>query len=188
MAASKKSQEQKEKGKKSDQPSTTKKLGVIIFMVIIVVAIAGALVYGLNRSSQTQTSITVFENNFNAAPKVAILVTAFNATTLASSTGCATALIEELTATHGSAHKNASDISFYVINSTKCLYAPQLGLGQTYLNSTPAGCVNMSRSVPSIFINYSKTNSTVITPEALYVSGTGALLTQCGVASEITAT
>jgi hypothetical protein len=186
MAASKKAPEQKQKG---DSKQGGRGLGVALFAIIIIVVVAGGLVYGLNMSQQGQTSIAVFEGNFDSAARVSVLVTAYNGTTLAAATGCATGLIEQLTATHGSAHKNASMISFYVINSTKCVYAPQLGSSSsTYSNSTPGKCINMSRSTPSIFINYSDTNRTVITPDALYVSGTTGFLSQCGVASEITAT
>ncbi len=184
MAASKKAQEKKDSTKQSK-----KNIGVLAFIIIIIIVIAGALVYGLNSSSQSQTSIGVFQSNFDSVSNVSVVVTAYNGTTLAASTGCAASIIEELTATHGSAHKNASMIGFYVINSTNCLYTEHLGLiGATYLNATPRSCINMSKSTPSIFINYSSTNKTTITQKALYISGTIGFLTQCGVATEITAT
>ncbi len=185
MAAIRKAQEQK----KGTALPGSRKLAVVIFIIIIVAAVAGGLVYGLNWLPQSQTSIGVFEGNFDSAVNVAIIVTAYNSTTLAASTGCATGVIEQLTATHGAAHKSASMISLYVINSTSCLYAPQLGTSSSaYSNSTPGACLDMVKSVPRIFINYSKTNSTVITPDALYISGNVQFLNQCGVASEITAT
>jgi hypothetical protein len=186
MASSKKAP----KEEKKDSPDQSKRnVGVVVLVVIIVLAVAGALAYGLNAPQQSQTSIDVFESNFDSAQNVSIIVTAYNGPTLAASSGCASSLIEQVTATHGSAHKNASMIGFYVINSTKCLYTQHLRItGAKYSNSTPEFCVNLTKGTPSIFINYSNANRTIIMPDALYVSGTMEFLSQCGVASEITAT
>ncbi|MFI5412935.1 MAG: hypothetical protein ACHQX1_03515 [Candidatus Micrarchaeales archaeon] len=187
MASKKESGESKQASKKEKAEKTDRKtiLAVIIFAIIIVFAVAGAVTYGLNNNGST--SFATFSNNFNNAQHVAILVTAYNGTALSSTVGCATNLIEQIVATHSSAHKNATAIDFYVINQTSCIYSPG-GLGQAQNNfshSTPGQCVNMSASEPRIFINYSTTNNSRITPQALYVSGNIKFLVECGVASEL---
>ncbi len=160
-------------------------IAAIIFIVIIVFAIAGALVYGLNNNGST--SLGTFTNNFNSAHRVAIIVTEYNGTQLSATVGCATSLIEQLVAAHGSAHKNATSIDFYIMNRTRCTYSSQLGNPQNNSSqtSTVQQCLTMAQSEPRIFINYSNTNSSRITPQALYVSGNINFLVECGVATEL---
>lgn len=159
-------------------------IGVVIFIIVIIAIIAGGLAYGLNR--QTGTSITTFENNFNSAPTVAIVVWANNNTNLGPPISCATNLIEELTSSHESAHRAASSIVQYYMNNTVCSYS-QIGVSANATTATPAQCRTMSAQYPRILINYSNTNSTSITPDALYVSGDLLFLSECGVASQISA-
>jgi len=174
---------------KSSSSRKSGKLGVVVFIIIIVIVIAGALVYGLNASSQSQTSIGVFESNFDSASNVSIVVTGYVGSNVSLATDCALNLIEQLTVTHGPAHKASTMINFYVINSTICIYSTQFGTpGSNYTHTTPSNCASMSKKVPSIFINYSATNFTSITPTALRLSGDASFLEKCGVASEITAT
>ncbi len=183
-----------ERGEKAQSHTRQKRgqgraLAVLLFIVVAVFAIAGGLVYGLNRAQQS-TSISTFENNFDAAPRVALLVTAYNGLALAATVGCATNLIEQLAATHGSAHRDTSTIDFYVINQSACVYSPY-GLGSSYINyskASPSQCLSMSANEPRIFINFSSANQTMITPTALYVMGDVDYLTQCGVAAELTST
>jgi hypothetical protein len=156
----------------------------VVFIVIMFIAVAGGLVYGLNRS--TGTSITTFENNFNSAPTIAIVVSAKNNTELGPPISCATNLIEEITSAHGSAHRSASSIVQYYMNASICSYS-QIGVSENATAATPAQCLSMSSAYPRIVINYSDTNSTTITPDALYVSGNLQFLSECGVASEISA-
>ncbi len=173
------------KQEKKAAPSDGKKfIAVIVFTVIIVAVIAGGLVYGLNAT--TGTSITTFESNFDAAPHVAVVVYGANNTALSPAIDCASNLIEQLTSTHGSAHKDPTTISYFVMNQTSCSYTTT-GLGSPSNSTSTAQCLKMSTSTPAIFINYSLVNKTVITTDTLYVSGDVRFMIQCGVASEITA-
>ncbi len=158
-----------------------------IFIIIIVFALAGGLVYGLN--SGRPASFSTFQGNFNSAPRVAILVTANNGTQLAATVGCATALIQQIVASRTS-HRNASTIDYYVMNATSCVFSPT-GIGgslQNYSYTTPKACVNVTTREPSIFINYTTTNETIINARSLVVEGDYRFLSQCAVASEIVST
>ena len=165
---------------KGGQP---RKYIAVIGIAAIIVIIAGAVVYGLN--STKQTDFTTFRGNFNSAGRVAIYATGYNGTALSSTIGCATAVIESVI---GSPiyHRNASSIDLFVINQTKCVF--ENGIGGTvgnYIFNSIGNCLNTSMHEPSIFINYSSVNSTVIKPIALYVSGNEQFLSLCGVAAEI---
>lgn len=176
---------EKREGKQAEAKSKgLKGVWVALFIVIIFAIVAGGLVYGLSR--QTGTSITTFENNFNAAPTVAIVVYANNNSELGPPISCATNLIEELTSSHGTAHRAASSIVQYYMNSSVCSYS-QIGVSENGTTTTTARCLAMSAEYPRIIINYSTTNNTSITPDVLYVSGDTRFLSECGIASEISA-
>lgn len=166
--------------------SAGKKLAAVIFALVIIFAIAGVLVYGINTSAPANFS--TFQKNFDSAPRVGIIVTEYNETALAATVGCATALIEQIVGNQQS-HRNASTIDFYVLNATTCTYSAS-GIGgeiSNYSYTSKANCIATGESEPSIFINYSNTNSTLIYPTTLYVSGDARFLGQCGIASEISA-
>lgn len=177
--------EKQPKKKPDDKSSSSKKYAAVIGTIAIILIIAGALVYGLSGSNPT--SFSTFRSNYNSASRVAIYASAgTNGTGISSTIGCATALVESLIASPSS-HRNASTIDFFIMNQTACVY--ENGVGGTvgnYTYNSPGNCINTSRSEPSIFINYSAVNSTVIKPTALYISGDAQFLSLCGVASEIT--
>ena len=158
-----------------------------IFIIIIMFAIAGGLVYGLNRGAPA--SFSTFQSNFNSAPRVAIFVTANNGTQLAATVGCATSVIQQIVASK-TTHRNASTIDFYVMNATSCVYSPT-GIGgqlQNYTYSTPGRCINVSTKEPSLFINYTDANTTIIKSTSLVIEGNYRFLLQCAVASEMAST
>ncbi|HUC38809.1 MAG TPA: hypothetical protein VL944_01635 [Candidatus Acidoferrum sp.] len=179
-------QKREERPKRQAEPKKgeRRKYIAVVAIVIIVVIVAGAVVYGLNATQPT--SISTFKNNFNSASRVSIYITAYNGTALSYSIGCATSIIESIVG-NGQNHRNASTIDLFIANQTTCVY--QSGIGSVVTNYTFGSienCTNTARSEPSIFINYSSTNRTTITPRTLYVSGDGQFLSLCGVASEIT--
>ncbi len=101
--------------------------------------------------------------------------------------GCSTQLIEQLIASK-TQHRNASTIDYYVMNATQCSYSgASLGSAGGSINTTPTECLNLAGTEPRIFINYSSTNSTFVSPTALYIHGNMKFMLQCGIASEITA-
>ena len=176
---------------RSSQKSSDKKPGrmssiAIIIAIVAVIAVIAAIAYARLYSSSS-SSFNAFKSAFNSAPKVGIYVTADNSTGLSSTVGCATTLIERIVETPQT-HRSPSSIGFYVMNSTSCVYSSN-GLGGTIKNYTytsTENCLNFSRGVPSIFLNYSNANSTLITHDSLYISGDAAFMNQCGIAYELT--
>ncbi len=155
----------------------------VIGLVVIVAAIAGALIYGL-RPSSPAGSISRFQHTFVSAATVGVYVADFNVTGYPLADGCANNLIEMMVASTQN-HRAPASINFFVVNQSSCSYSR--GLGST-INTTvisAAQCMNLTATEPSIFVNYSATNSTVVKDNVLYVSGTGKFLSECGVASEL---
>ena len=199
MAANVKVSNRKEKGQESAAqrqkrqglaPSATRSRSVtfLVVSVAIIIAIVGTalLLVSYNPPGNKQTSFSTFMNNFLTSNGVAIYVSSANESAYPSAIACATALIETIEA-NAATHKSVSAIGFYVMNQTSCTYKPG-GLGSAitnYTNTTPSVCLALSTGLPRIFINYSATNSTVIKPYDLYVSGTSSFLNECGIASEI---
>jgi len=126
-----------------------------------------------------------FASNFHSAPKVAIYIDAHNSTALVSTESCATDIIENIVASR-QYHRNASSIEFFVLNQSECFTNSQnLGVASNYTQMPASECINMSNSMPSIFINYSTRNSTIITGEKLIIIGDAIFLRECGVAAAL---
>ena len=159
----------------------------IAIALVIVIAAALAVYYFRFENSSSQASFASFRNTFNSAPKVAIYVVSSNSTGLGATVGCATQLIEKLLETPQT-HRNSSTIGFYVMNSTSCTYSSS-GLGsaiKNYTYTSASNCISFSKSEPSIFLNYSVENRTIITRTALYLEGNSAFMGECGIAYEMT--
>jgi len=131
-------------------------------------------------------NFTEFKDNFNSAPRVNIYVTAQNGTELSSTVGCATTLIERIVDTKQT-HRSPSTISFYVMNSTSCVYSSNSlsGTIKNYTYASTEHCLNFSKGVQSIFLNYSQLNTTAVKPNSLYISGSAALFNNCGIATQL---
>ncbi len=189
MASAKASKE----SKKATKAAESEGGGYLVPAVIIVAVIAIALVLGYLASSTIlggggggQQSLQGFENSFYAAQRVGIYVTYLNGSSFAYADGCASNLIESITASR-SHHRNMTTIDLMIIaNSTSCL-APNGPLGSA--NGTKvipiSSCLAISHSEPSIFINYSDTNSTAVRSGNLYTSGDALFLSECGISSEL---
>lgn len=176
--------EGKPKERKQQGPGATKYLVGIIFVVLIIgIAIfANSL---LTTKPSPSGSFQLFKKNFDSASRVDIFVEDPNSTVYQSTFGCASAVIIQIIANQTN-HRNSSTIDFNVINQTSCIRSSGLG-GSTsnYITTSLQNCLNTSRTEPALFINYSGTNSTIIGPEDMYVSGTLLFLRECGIASEI---
>ena len=150
----------------------------IAAIVIVILAAGGYLVI----SNYASTSISTFLFNFNSAPRVAVSIIYDNASHLQEIISCSTSIIQAISHT-----RNASSIDFFIMNSSTCYYSPT-GLGHTISNistkSAPS-CLGVADSEPSIFLNYSVVNRTLITPYHLYVSGDSASMASCGVAVDL---
>ncbi len=173
-----------EKKQEKKNTGNGRKYLAVIGIVVVFIAVAGGLVYGLGRTQPT--SFSTFKQNFDSAPRVAIYATGYNGTQLGSTIGCATAVIESIVGS-STYHRNSSTIDLYVMNSTACTFENGIG-GQisNYSFNSIGNCLSASQHEPSIFINYSETNITRITPTTLHISGNEQFLELCGVASEIT--
>lgn len=171
---------------KQDQRQKSSSRSYLPIMIIVaVVAIAIAVGYlATSQGAGGGQTFQGFQNGFYSAPRVAIYATYDNSTY---QINCAIKVIGSITASRAH-HRNSSTIDFFVIaNSTSCL--SQSGpLGSTN-NGTKvtqiADCLAVSGHEPSIFINYSATNSTTIRAGNLYTRGDALFLSECGIASEL---
>ena len=156
-----------------------------IAAAIAFVAIVAASYFAISTLYHGTTSggFSAFKANFYSAPRVAIYATAYNGTVLSGTVGCATAIIENIVA-NAQAHRNSSTIDFFIINQTACTYVAGLGMSNG-TETTVGSCLNMSGMEPTIYINYSLTNRTVVTPNYLYTSGDRLFLSECGIATEL---
>ena len=84
--------------------------------------------------------------------------------------------------------RKASTIDFFLINSANatCTYS-KTGLGGSVvpLQANASYCLSIANSEPGIFLNYSNTNSTRITPSHLYAYGDSAYMAECPIAVEL---
>ncbi len=173
------------KAAKAEQVPAKTKYIAGIGLAVIILAIAGALFYGLQPSQPS--SIGAFQASFLSANTIGIYVGDFNATGYPPADGCANNLIETAVA-NAQHHRAPGSINFFVVNTTSCSYSHGLGgtVNTSVINVTQ--CLGFSATEPSIFINYSTTNSTLVRDGVLYISGTLKFLSECGIASEIYST
>ncbi|MGC8572004.1 MAG: hypothetical protein ACP5RI_03030 [Candidatus Micrarchaeia archaeon] len=161
-------------------------ISISAFIIIIIAVIFGAYQYYV--TPQQSTSFSTFISNFNSAPKISIVVSAMNSTDLSYAIECETQLILSLTSNHEN-YRNPSSMNLYVIEGNNCTYLNGLGsYTSNYINTGKSECLNMSSVNPTIYINYSNTNSTVIKQNALYFSGNSKALQMCGIAPELSST
>lgn len=164
-------------------PGKAKYIVAIIFIVIII----GVAIFAGSTLSTQGNNFNAFKQNFDTAPRVDLFVAAYNGTVLSSTIGCATSIIEQIIASKTN-HRAPSTIDFNIINKTSCIRSPGLSSNSStsnYITTSLQNCLNTSNTEPSIFINYSSTNVTIIKPRSLYISGTLIFLRECGIASQL---
>ncbi|MEM0149879.1 MAG: hypothetical protein QXW10_03225 [Candidatus Micrarchaeaceae archaeon] len=150
-------------------------------LYIIAVLIAVDLLLFFYHSGAAQPFYN-FEGSFQAAPSVSIYITADNSTALQATVGCATQLIESIVSS-SQHHRNASSINFFVLNQSACFSsASALGAASNATQKPIGECLNISKSMPSIFINYSANNITTIEGSKLIMQGNAKFLKECGIA------
>ncbi|MGD0728667.1 MAG: hypothetical protein ABR981_01160 [Candidatus Micrarchaeaceae archaeon] len=173
--------------KKEDTKKPSPNLKYVAAIVIIIIILAFAILFAQTSSSNNQNSnFSAFKHNFETAPRVDIFSTAYNGTVESGTVGCATAIIIQIISNKTN-HRNASTIDYNIINNTKCIRSVGLGNinSSKVYNTSLQNCLNTTKGEPTIYINYSKTNSTIIKPNYMYISGTQLFLSECGVASQI---
>ncbi|MGI0100516.1 MAG: hypothetical protein ACREBH_02245 [Candidatus Micrarchaeaceae archaeon] len=162
-------------------------VAIIIVVAVIAIAIfASGILNDIGGGQGPSSSFIAFKHNFDTAPRVDIFVAAYNGTVLSSTIGCATAVIEEVVGSKTN-HRNASTIDLNIVNQTSCIRTRGLGGNVTanYTVESLQNCLNTSSHEPTLYINYSTKNKTVISPEYMYVSGSVIFLRECGIASQI---
>jgi hypothetical protein len=152
-----------------------------LYAVVAVILVIAAAIIAIMYMSQPP-SFSSFRSAFNSASKIAIFAV-YNGTNLgmggSSAVSCATAVIEEL-------HRTPSTINFFVVNQTSCTFAASgLGANNTTITTGIGRCVNMSKGMPTLYINYSRMNETVVGHGTLYISGNLLFLRECGIAVEL---
>ena len=172
-------------GKENTAKTPAKKYLIVASAILLLVILFSAFYFGYHSTSTkaNKYGFTTFQSNFDTSSNVSIVVN-YNSSAFQYEIDCATNIIYNLVSAH---IKNSADITFFVINSTNCTYL-QNGLGKivkNYSYASPTTCMSIAQKHPAIFINYSTTNSTVIKPNALYMSGNDGFLKQCGIASTI---
>ncbi len=158
-----------EKGEERTQPAWRTLLFAVIPIALAVLLFFFAVLPAFS------VPFSTFKANYLAAPRVAIVTVDLNASQFAIVSSCATQIVQ-VTARS----RNATTIDFYVLNQTRCIY-PAGGLGHTLslLNNTIGYCINATKSEPTIFMNYSAVNRTVINAGSFYIYGNAQYFSQC---------
>ncbi len=171
-----KSNGKEEKQEKNNTSKIFQYLAVVLIILVIVY-----LIYFVF-ANVVSTKFSTFSSNFNAAPRIAIAVTFSNMTQYVEEESCFTKMINTIAHT-----RNASTIDFFLLNQTNCTYS-STGLGKPVSIAVVSAsrCISVAKSEPSLFLNYSSQNSTVITPYHLYISGNGAYMASCPIDAELT--
>lgn len=156
---------------------------LIAAIVIVVIAIwAEALL--LSGASSSSPTFSSFKSAFQSSSNVIVYSIFNNSTSYVSTYGCASVLLQKLEESPA-IHKNVSDISFYIVNSTNCT-GIQSGLATSspvVVNESARECLALSAKYPSIFLNYSADgNGTTISGHELHFYGNQQFLSNCGIA------
>jgi len=151
------------------------------YLFVLLVILAIIIIAYLAFSNFLLTPFSTFASNFHAAPRVALVVFFSNESEYISEYSCFTKMIESIAYT-----RNATTIDFFIINGTTCTY-PSTGLGKPIQIATTdaSKCLSVAKAEPSIFLNYSITNRTIITPYHLYIYGNNAYMSACPIASDL---
>jgi len=170
------------KAKVSESNKSKGKSRTIQYVEALAVMIAILLIAYFAFSNFLITPFSTFASNFHSSPRVAVAVTFVNESEYVAEYPCFTKLIESIAYT-----RNATTIDFFLLNSTNCTY-PISGLGKpTQIGTTSkAKCLAVAKSEPSIFMNYSSYNNTIITPYHLYIYGNSGYMSSCPIAAELT--
>jgi len=167
-------------GKETARQKKNKGKGLeYLFVSLVILAII--IIAYLAFSNFLLTPFSTFASNFHAAPRVALVVFFSNESEYISEYQCFTKMIESIAYT-----RNATTIDFFIINGTTCTY-PSTGLGKPIQIATTnaSKCLSVAKAEPSIFMNYSNVNRTIITPYHLYIYGNNAYMNACPIASEL---
>lgn len=165
--------------KKQEKEEKRQPIALYLGVIIVVVVIIAALLL-FTPSSLSNVSFSSFKQNFNVAPRVA-LVSYYNASGYAEETTCTTALVEIL-----ASHRNPATIDFFTIQNNTCTFIPN-GIGHpgNLTTTNSSACLSTAASEPSISLNYSSFNRTVVTPDHLNIFGDSSYMQACPIAVDL---
>jgi len=169
--------EKKKEDKDEKREKTYKKEAVIALAIVL----AGVVVFAVFALllSKPGVPFTTFKSNFYAAPKAAIVVVFRNESEFVSESACFPLLREAI-------HKNLSSVSLFLINASNstCIFSPNVT--PITLQYKPASyCISIANSEPSIFLNYSSINASIVTAYKLVVLGNAEYMAQCPIAVDM---
>ena len=168
--------------KDDNKIKSSKSKKAFYFSIIIIILIAALVIFTFLYilPLYVGTSLSTFKSNFNSGQRIAVVSQYTNSTQYNILSQCSTDIISAETASNG---RNASTIDFYVINSTTCTYAPN-GLGHVLnpVTTNASSCEKQITAEPSISLNYSQTNYTVISPYHLTIYGNSKYFLACPIA------
>ena len=151
----------------------------IIPIAIIVIAVVLLLYYpGLIGISGVPFS--TFKSNLNAAQKISLIITYGNNSQYSSEAACFPQILEIL-----GRSRSPSTIGLYILNKTTCTYS-KTGLGGSVqpVTANSSYCIGAAKGTPTIYLNYSNTNYTLIMPYGMYIYGNSGYMSKCPVAAD----
>ncbi len=153
----------------------------LVALVLVLVAVVLIAFFFVLLPSQVSVPFSTFKSNLNSASRVAVILTYGNQSQFVRESQCAAQMIQVM------AHsRNATTIDYYILNRTLCTY-PVGGLGHTVsiANATPSKCLSMASAEPNVFLNYSQTNSSLVTAYKLYVYGNSQYMAACPISVDL---
>jgi cytoskeletal protein RodZ len=178
--------QQKEKSQASAKQSDEKKSKgsstlILAIVVIIVIAVAAGLFY--SGFLTPNVPFSTFKSNAQGSPRLSITATYSNQSQYANESTCFTSMIQVMSHT-----RQPSTIDFFIIDkqTNVCTYSTT-GLGGSVnpVTTNSTYCLSKAYGEDGIFLNYSNTNSTTITPSHLFIYGNDAYLERCPIAIEL---
>lgn len=152
------------------------------YIAVAVIIVIGAFLL-LKGPVGSPVPFSTFKSTFQSAQRVSIVATFSNQSQYENESPCFTSLIQVVART-----RKASTIDFFIINQANatCTYS-NTGLGGAIsLNtSNSAYCIGIAKSEPSLFLNYSDSNSTRITSSSMFVYGNSKYMASCPIEVEM---
>ncbi|MGC8547704.1 MAG: hypothetical protein ACP5MC_01705 [Candidatus Micrarchaeia archaeon] len=163
---------------KKEEKSTKKNVAALAAILVVPSLIVFLVLFLLLR--QPGVPFSTFKSNFLSASNVSIVATFSNESEFAAEATCFTYLREVL---H---FKNMSAVHVFLIdsNNSTCLFSPTIS--PVRIESKPASyCLGIANSEPSIFLNYSAINASIVTAYKLTIFGNEEYMQRCPVAVDM---
>ena len=154
-----------------------------LYIAVAIIVVAGAFVLIKGPMIGAPVPFSTFKSTFQSASRVGIVATFSNQSQYENESPCFTSLIQVVART-----RKASTIDFFIVNQANatCTYS-STGLGGAIsLNtSNSAHCIGIAKSEPTLFLNYSASNSTMITASSMFIYGNSRHMASCPIEVEM---